>query len=66
MLLNKAANLLDIIVWQNSNIGVKKSKQTRRPEPFMPEFMKQPIQKDKEIEVHTTTDIRDILNQPRG
>lgn len=66
VLANKANNLLEQIIWQNSNMGVKKSKQTAKPQPFIPDFMRQPGELSKEAEVHTTDDIRDILAQPRG
>ena len=68
ILLNKANYLLEVIIWQNSNEGVKKSKRTRKPEPFMPDFMK-PKEKNpinNESVAQDTETIKDLLAQPRG
>lgn len=65
-LINKSNYLLEILAWQNANQGVKKSKQTAKPELFIPEFMRGSIGKETDIEKHTTDEIRDILSMPRA
>ncbi len=67
VLLNKANYLLDVLVWQQSNKGVKKTKQTKKPELFKPEFMKDESQlvAKKELTSYETTEIDSILSKPR-
>lgn len=68
MLANKSANLLEAIVWQNANKGVKKSKRSKKPEPYYPEFIKKAQAKQgvaKDTEAHSITDIKAILAKPR-
>lgn len=64
---NKANYLLDVLVWQNTKDG-KKKQPTKVPKPFMPPFMKKAMRKDglnKDSELHTVDDIRDILAKRR-
>lgn len=65
VLQNKANYLLEVLAWQKANEGVKQSKQTEKPKLFMPDFMKEKVVQ-KDIEIHTTEDIREILNRPRA
>lgn len=68
VLLNKANTLLDIIVWQNANQGVKKSKQSKKPDPFIPEFLKHFTHQhkvNKDIVSLDTREIDNILAMPR-
>lgn len=64
VLANRANHLLDTLIWQNSNEGVKKHKQTPQPSIFTPEFMKG-ILDSPETEKHTVDDIRNILAKRR-
>jgi hypothetical protein len=64
VLANRTNYLLDTIIWQNSNEGVKKHKQTAKPEQWLPEFMKG-VQNTPESEKHTVDDIKAILARPR-
>lgn len=57
--------MLEVLVWQNANTGVKESKQSAQPELYIPEFM-QKKSNEKEVEVYNTSEIRDILSQPRA
>jgi hypothetical protein len=65
VLANKANYLLEILAWQNANEGVKQSKQTAKPEPFTPDFMK-PNTAAADAEQHTVDDIKAILAAPRA
>lgn len=62
ILQNKVAYLLEVLVWQNSKDASKKQPQ-HKPKPFVPEFMQ--LVSVKDMETHTTDDIRDILAKPR-
>ena len=64
VLQNKANYLLEVIAWQNANEGVKKSKQTPKPEPFVPEFMKDRSINNDAVK-YETEDIKAILSMPR-
>lgn len=65
VLLNKANYMLEVLAWQNANEGVKKSKQTDKPKLYIPEFMRDKSNL-KEVEIHDTSEIRNILSQPRA
>lgn len=43
----------------------QKRQPQNKPKPFKPDFMIE-VDRDKDIEQHTTEDIRDILSKPRG
>lgn len=64
VLLNKIEYALQVLQWQNTNEGVKKSKQTERPTPFKPDFIKEKAS-DSDIERNDTDAIRAILDKPR-
>jgi hypothetical protein len=68
LLTNKANYLLEVLIWQNANMGAKKSKWTKKPEPFIPEFMKPKAKSEitKEATSFSTEEISLILAQPRG
>jgi hypothetical protein len=68
VLQNKIAYMLEVIAWQNANQGVKKSKQTKPPTYYQPDFMKKASQAKRlnpEQVVGTTAEIKDILSRPR-
>lgn len=61
--------LLEVVVWQNANMGKKKSKQSKKPEPFIPDFMTKPAKKggiNDGVESHTTDQIEAMLRGGRG
>lgn len=66
---NKTNFLLETIIWQNSYDPKKKAEhKSRKPKPFVPDFMKQaaaPSAINKGSEIHNTDDIRNILAKPR-
>lgn len=59
---NKMVYLLETLVWLHTKDSQKKLPQNK-PQPFVPEFM-QIVQK-KDMVVHTTEDIKNILAMPR-
>lgn len=63
MLLNNVQYMLEILAWQNANEGLKKSKQSPRPQPYVPEFMGGNAGKD--AEQHDIDDIKNLLSLPR-
>lgn len=66
---NKTNYLLEMIIWQNSYDPKKKHEhKANRPKPFVPEFMKLPVQPsaiNNGSEAHTADEIRNILAKPR-
>lgn len=68
VLLNNIQYSLEVLIWQNSNEGVKKAKQTPQPKPFLPPFMRD-LQAEralnKDTVKHTVDDIKEILARPR-
>lgn len=68
ILANKANYLLDTIIWQNSNEGVKKHKQTPHPKIFVPDFMKKAMG-DEGIKKDTVAldvdEVKHLLSRPR-
>lgn len=66
ILSNKANYLLELLVWQKSNEGLKKSKQTKQPEPFLPDFIKKKMPINKGIQSHSVNEVQSILDLPRG
>lgn len=64
VLANRANYLLEVLIWQNANEGVKKHKQTAKPPPFVPDFMKG-VEVAPDAEKHTVDDIKAILAKPR-
>lgn len=67
VLLNKAAYLIETLVWQNSKDAQKKAPRNK-PKPFIPDFMqkqsKQP-KNNKGMVVAETSEIKDLLSRPR-
>jgi hypothetical protein len=64
ILLNKANYLLEVLVWQNANEGVKRSKQSQKPQPFIPDFLKDRTM-SKDAAKLDATEIAEILKKPR-
>ena len=68
---NKTNYLLELLLWQNgspSKKGELAKHKRNKPKPFIPPFMKglvEPSEISKGIEVHTTDDIRAILDKKR-
>lgn len=67
ILANKTNYLLELLVWAKTKDAQKKVP-VNKPKPFIPDFLEQPPSEgdaNKDIEVHTTDDIREILAKPR-
>lgn len=63
--LNKMAYYLEMLVWTKTKDAQKKIPQ-ERPKPFIPDFMGGPSEVNKDVEVHTSDDIKSILSMPRA
>lgn len=63
ILQNKMVYALELLVWMKTKDAQKKS-QPNKPVPFVPEFMRNEVDKDKES--HTTDEIKSILSAPRN
>lgn len=68
VLANKTNYLLEILIWQNANMGKKKSKQTKKPEPFIPDFMDKPKKGgiSEGVEAHSVDQIKAMLDGRRS
>ncbi len=72
VLANKTNYLLEILIWQNGtpqNKGALARHKRNKPKPFVPEFMKIPVQPaeiNKEAETMTVDDVKSWLSVPRG
>ena len=59
---------MEILVWQQTKDGQKK-RPSNKPKMYTPDFMKKTTEKskiNKDVEVHSTDSVKDILNMPRG
>lgn len=67
MLLNKAAYLLELIAWQNTDDAAK-GRSESAPKMYTPPFLSGVIGQtlDPEQETHTTDEIASILNRKRA
>lgn len=72
MFANKTNYLLELKLWQDTPVrkGEKAAHNARKPKPFLPDFMKDPIEPDltinKDVEKMSVDDVKSWLDVPRG